>query len=62
VGNEIVKIYDLFSRNRVIYIVMEYCENGSLKDIMDSVVKKGKEYIEEEVINCLRLYKVILFY
>jgi serine/threonine protein kinase len=36
-GNEIVKIYDLFARNGYICIVMEYCENGSLKNIMDSV-------------------------
>ncbi len=31
----IVRIYDCFEVNRIIYVVMEYCDGGSLYDLLE---------------------------
>jgi serine/threonine protein kinase len=52
---EIVKILDTFTEGEKYYILMEYCEQGSLNNFIESE-RKGEGYIKENV------YSILLFF
>ena len=45
----IIKLYDVFENEKMIYIIMEYCEGGDLGQLIKRC-KKNKDYIAEDVI------------
>jgi serine/threonine protein kinase len=46
-NEHIVKIYDIFQENNLLYVVMEVCEKGNLKNLLLWFEKKGKSLPED---------------
>ncbi|KAJ8970274.1 hypothetical protein NQ314_001304 [Rhamnusium bicolor] len=52
----ILKFYDLIEQKEVLYIMIEYCEHGSLRNIIESCLV-NRTYISEELV-CKILYQI----
>ena len=52
-NDNIVKFYDSFEEKDALYIIMEYCENGNLKEFIKNYKDKNKLIEEEKIIDIL---------
>jgi calcium-dependent protein kinase len=41
----IITLYDLFSKNKMYYVVMEYCKEGSVVEIINKIAIKSDRII-----------------
>jgi serine/threonine protein kinase len=59
---EIVKIYEVFEEEGKNYVLMEYCEKGSLKDVIHNHSESGKKVFPESVLFLVISFIFIHFY
>ena len=50
VGPSIIRFYDSFKKNDVLYIVMEYAEGGTLRQKFQEYKQKGLKIEEDQIL------------
>lgn len=58
----IVQVYDLLEENGKVYVVMEYCDQGTLSNIVESNKSCSAYHAEKETLYCLSQLKEVLTY